>query len=79
MTPPYIDTPSKATDIGTALAEVCNFAHDWGTRVFTSQGGTWLTGPDTLNEELQSMFSGLLTKDEQRRILARYAALRLAR
>lgn len=66
--------------MGIAMARHIPMDVGWAVQVFTSSSKfTHVTGPDTLNAELESMWEHYLTPAEKIAITTSYVAERLAR
>jgi hypothetical protein len=74
---PVVENEVQAIALGMALAKVLHFDKDWVRKVFLGTVNTYQTGPEVLNNELQSMWTDRLTGDERERILAEYVLARL--
>lgn len=77
---PKIETLSQAIALGPVLGEVLHYDVGWAEKVFQGTGTTFGTsGPDTLNNELQSMWGSYWSEAEKTKIFTLYVAARLAR
>jgi len=76
---PIIDSEKKAIALGVALNQVLHYDAEWAKRVYTGDPKlTYSTGPDVLQQEIESLWhDGYTSLDERRRITALYVAARL--